>query len=431
MKERGSYSQHHRIGNESIVRTEHLTYFSTSPISDSNKWINSFSSIFCILPNSKEQKRAANLIEQREELEIQILAARIGLTPPFHESVLDSYIPVVEPWKYKDKFDTFILSQKPNKPAKRSIGSIQNEDLHKGIKPDESAQENRETCATSNMENSSLGKRSESVPEDSTTSTNPIINEGQIATKMKLTQKELANIQMAILRRKQRQALKKINNASSTKNEELMSAPVIAYHMIENDYLEESNLSHLSTEDRAFLSNIVCMRTNGKFISPALPEAEYLKMINDVLVTKHIRKDNLLRWVYKKTLFDILGEFGYERNRRYDRKAFVDLVVKKYFIEGGNEIFELLNDTTFASKKKIKILFDHSPAFEKRFREYVNQDITSEAAIAKYRKMHKYCMKHLKASPGDLESPFIYKKYHFMPYRGSFVKEAIKLVNAI
>lgn len=209
------------------------------------------------------------------------------------------------------------------------------------------------------------------------------------------------------------------------------TAALVALNMIEEDCLNEGAVEKLSVEDRSFIANIVFLRTEGKFIDPSLPTKDFVARINKVLFTKDVRKDNLLRWIYKKTLINLLSEFGYEKTKNHQQVTYLGSLRGKYFPSSDKDLENVLGDTSYASKKKLRSLFSQSPAFAKRFSQYVNRQATSEEAFLKYQRMHSFCIEYLNENPKHLKKPFIKSKYTVLPYRGSLVREAISLINSI
>jgi hypothetical protein len=209
----------------------------------------------------------------------------------------------------------------------------------------------------------------------------------------------------------------------------------LTFKMLEQNRLDISDARNLSFEDKAFLSNILNIRHTGIFVSPSLPADEFAGQFNQHLgQPSDKRNDDRLRWIFKKAVKQMLMDHtGYRPNKLFKRENFIGVLTAKYFA-GKPEMQTYLLDSTFASKKKLKTMFQESALFKEEFLDFVNnrvQEIHHSESVRTFDEMHRFFSDRLADSPQEACRAILREKYKRLGWRESDVKNTIAQINKL
>lgn len=205
--------------------------------------------------------------------------------------------------------------------------------------------------------------------------------------------------------------------------------------MIEDGRLDIRQMKMLRLEDKVYISNVVHIRNRDVFIDPMLPDKEFVTQVNHNLGdAKEKRNDDQLRWMFKKATKQMLIDHTeYRRNKLFRREEYMGELTKIYFPKNP-EMENSLLDSSFASKKKLKTMFDASPRFREDFLAFANGKIWTihrEETSKIYEEMYQHTISRLKSRPKDLKKPFLKDQFKRLPWREADVQNTIDQINKL
>ena len=209
----------------------------------------------------------------------------------------------------------------------------------------------------------------------------------------------------------------------------------LAYRMIEDGRLDVRQVKVLRLEDKVFISNILNIRNRDVFVDPNLPDKDFVAQINQNLgEAKEKRNDDQLRWMFKKATKQMLiDNTEYRRNKLFRREEYMGELTKIFFPKCP-EMEKSLLDSSFASKKKLKSMFEASKKFKEDFLSFANDKIWvihREESSKLYEEMYQYTLSRLKNRPADRKKPFLKDQFKRLPWRDSDVQNTIDQVNKL
>ena len=229
---------------------------------------------------------------------------------------------------------------------------------------------------------------------------------------------------------------------SSSGTSEATEAPpivIVARDMVENAVLPKPIFSVLTRKERFFLFCVLSMIDNSSVIDHKLPEEDLLKEVNDrldLLNKQHKRKDDRLRWFYKRFIrFLLLKHTGYRPTKQYRACEFNSTIVNIFF-KSAARIPENICNTTFASKKRLLTMFRNSPEFTQAAASFIENDLMKdhlEESNYLFNRLFKVFHDHYHDGIAlvHLAKRFYPEEYLRLPWRTGEVVETIKLLQTI
>ena len=144
-----------------------------------------------------------------------------------------------------------------------------------------------------------------------------------------------------------------------------VNIPRLTFKMLDKNEVCLSDVCHLNLYEKVFLSNILIIRHGGDLLDPFLPLPTYIEELNLRLGRPGFkRKDESLRWIYKRAIKQLLYDHTDYRPTKYSTMdRFILKLGAKYFPDKP-ELNELMLDSSYASRKKIQMLADASAQFK-------------------------------------------------------------------
>lgn len=164
----------------------------------------------------------------------------------------------------------------------------------------------------------------------------------------------------------------------------------IIHQMIESNHLQIDR--ELSQEEKVLISCIVSIQSEGKKkVNSNKKSADFVVDVNkNLVIPNDKRSDDRLRWIYKRFIRHLLvKETDYRPNKNHRREDYMADLTKIYFPKDWKDMKDELENSKFASKKKLKMLFSKSLKFKEDFLEYTDNilDEYREEALNKYKSM--------------------------------------------
>lgn len=185
--------------------------------------------------------------------------------------------------------------------------------------------------------------------------------------------------------------LENINKADSTRLKSKISKydaepSFIAYQMIENNVLDVKKLDtrRMSKGEiemfKLFISNIVYIKSKARVkVDYKATMNDFVAQVNESLGQPEVKRpDDRLRWVYKRFINQMLMEkTEYRPTKNHQKETYLGVLVQEYFSKNPNtQIYkfglEVLSNSTFLSKKRLKEMFAKSESFKLAFKNYVS-----------------------------------------------------------
>ena len=183
------------------------------------------------------------------------------------------------------------------------------------------------------------------------------------------------------------------NNSVQDSNSELSEVSRLAIAMVEDNILRVNETSQLEEYEKLFISNLIFIKKQVT-VDHKLGKEAFVNAVNSELSNaKEKRKDDQLRFIYKRAIKIMLCKStGYVANKSHRMSDFEDDFIQYYFGKKDAKSNEVL-DTSFASCKKLKQFFTLSEKFKKDFIETALVQISDEYVgytADTYSKMNKF-----------------------------------------
>lgn len=185
--------------------------------------------------------------------------------------------------------------------------------------------------------------------------------------------------------------LENINKADSTGLKSKISKydaepSFIAYQMIENNNLDVKKLDtrRMSKGEiemfKLFIANIVYIKSKARAkVDYKANMHDFVAQVNESLGQPEVKRpDDRLRWVYKRFINQMLmDKTEYRPTKNHQKETYLGVLVQEYFSKNPNtQIYkfglEVLRDSSFLSKKRLKEMFAKSESFKLAFKNYVS-----------------------------------------------------------
>lgn len=153
----------------------------------------------------------------------------------------------------------------------------------------------------------------------------------------------------------------------------------LGFWMVENNELIVPLNRKLDFTEKVYFSNLLNLRHQHRIIDPHLEQSEFIAEINSNLGYPTERRcDEEFRWVFKRVIKHLLRKFTeYQPVKSYRRDKYMGQISQRFFSNNPNMAEDLLS-SNFASRKKVKMLFEQSATFKEEFLWYVNNRLESE-----------------------------------------------------
>ena len=153
----------------------------------------------------------------------------------------------------------------------------------------------------------------------------------------------------------------------------------LGFWMIESNELVVPTSRSLTFTDKVYFSNLVNLRHKDKFVDSSLDRHDFIEAIKiNMGYPTERRCDEELRWIFKRVLKIMLRKYTvYQPIKNYRRDIYIGEITQMFFPNNVVIARELFN-STFASRKKVKRLFDESERFKDEFLWYVNNMLEDE-----------------------------------------------------
>lgn len=209
--------------------------------------------------------------------------------------------------------------------------------------------------------------------------------------------------------------------------------------MIEHAKLPSQQFLNLSDKDKCFIFCVISIFDNETFLKLDMPPDQLITTINEKLqthVTQHKRKDDRLRWFYKRFIRFLLRKHTeYRPTKQYKAQDFNSIIAEIYF--GSEEKPpENLCNTTFASKKRLLTLFRTSKLFAQAAAAFIRNELMDEhhnETNTLYIRMYKIFEQgyYPNVEIKSLMTKFSKDEYLRLPWRNCEVVETVKFLHSI
>lgn len=237
-----------------------------------------------------------------------------------------------------------------------------------------------------------------------------------------------------------------LSRQSSLKHLPKLPPHEVAFEMIENNRLDIKRLElQTMTSQNAlnlfklFVASLVYIRHRGEIrINYSADLENFVQEVNQKLGSPEVKRpDDRLRWVYKKFINQTLMDMTeYRPTKNFRKEKYIGTLVDEFFPTDKQYGQMVLNDSTFASKKRIKEMFQSSKTFKRAFKRYSSAsliDVCRSEFITDFIKMYRQLASLLEDNPKkkkDLDS-LLFQTHKRLPWRCEDVLATIQQVNEI